>query len=144
MDIAILGDRSRSMRANHREKLIEIVINMIDQVGVSSAGNHFAVVTFGPGAAIQNTFKEPNFHIKENLVKLVEHRFNVVPKDWGTRTDIAEHYAATTLFTPAEGDRPNAKNVMFIITDGKPVVVEKDEKPFIPFNVSTEALQVII
>ncbi|XP_078353505.1 matrilin-1-like isoform X1 [Oculina patagonica] len=141
MDIAILGDRSRSMTANHREKMKDLVVKTIEKFNVSSAGNHFAIVTFGPSATINNNFKNPKYHIKENLVRLVEEKLSVVPKQWGTRADIAEHLAATKLFTPEEGDRAHAKNAMLIITDGKPVLANKDDKPFIPFHESTKALQ---
>ena len=92
--------------------MIELVIKTIDKLGVSSEGNHVAIVTFGPTASIQNNFKKRKFHIKENLTRLVQKNFGVVPKEWGTRADIAEHRVATKLFTPKGGDRPSAKNVM--------------------------------
>ncbi len=141
MDIAIFGDRSKSMVNWQRNKLIDLVNNLIDKLGVSSAGNHFAIGTFGPNSVILNNFKDPLYHKADKLKKVVQ-KFNYVPDDWGTRIDIAMNRAGTELFTQKGGDRPNAKNVLLIISDGKPVIAPKDKKPSIPFEKSTKALEV--
>ncbi|KAL9951961.1 hypothetical protein ACROYT_G044722 [Oculina patagonica] len=140
MDIAIFGDRSKSMVNWQRNKLIDLVNNLIDKLGVSSAGNHFAIGTFGPNSVILNNFKDPLYHKADKLKKVVQ-KFNYVPDDWGTRIDIAMNRAGTELFTQKGGDRPNAKNVLLIISDGKPVIAPKDKKPSIPFEKSTKALE---
>lgn len=143
MDIAIFGDRSRSMSDWQRKELISLVNSLVNKLGVSTAGNHFAIGTFGPSSTIANTFRDPFYHKAENVKKSVQKRFSFEPKDWGTRTDLAMNKAATTLFTPGGGDRANAKNVLLVITDGKPVIARNDKKPFIPFSKSTKALEVL-
>ena len=142
MDIAIFGDRSRSMNTWQRNKLISLVNALVDKLGVSSAGNHFAIGTFGPSSSIHNNFKDKWYHNAKNVKASVQKRFKYVPTDWGTRINLALNRAATNLFTPGGGDRPDAKNVMLIITDGKPFIAPKDKKPSIPFAKSTKALEV--
>ena len=68
--------------------------------------------------------------------------FMVRPKLVGTRTDLALDLASKEVFTAAGGDRPEAKNILLVVTDGKPYIREKDKKPFIPFETSTKALEV--
>ena len=74
--------------------------------------------------------------------KAVKEIFMVRPKKFGTRTDLALDLAAREVFTEAGGDRPKAKNVLIIVTDGKPHIPKKDKKTFIPFETSTKALEV--
>ncbi|XP_078354736.1 uncharacterized protein LOC144639305 isoform X3 [Oculina patagonica] len=141
MDIAIFGDRSRSMNKGQRNKLISLVNNLIDNLGVSSEGNRFAIGNFGPSTGIANNFGDSLSHNAKNLKDTVKERFIYEPEDWGTRTDLVLNRARTELFTPEEGDREGAKNVLLIITDGKPYIAKKDKKPFVPFSKSTKALE---
>lgn len=67
MHIAILGDRPLSMTRHHRKQMIEFVSGTIYKNSwVSSAGNNFAVVTFGPGATIHCYMT--SVHVVETLV----------------------------------------------------------------------------
>lgn len=143
MDVAIFGDRSKSMQPWQRRKLISVVNSLVDKLGVSSAGNHFAIGTFGPSSSVYNNFKAPFYHNAKNLKANAEKRFSHVPKDWGTRIDLALNNAVKNLFTPEGGDRPKAKNVLLVITDGKPFIAPKDTKPLISYSKSTKALEVI-
>ena len=143
LDIAILADVSKSMTAGQRAQLTSLVGHLVDKFGVSSDGNHFGVITFGNEAEVFNTFKDSTYHNEENLKSLMEQKFKYVPQAWGTRTDIALHLAFSRLFTSEGGDRPNAKNVVIVFTDGMPFISKWDKKPFIPFEQSTELLQVV-
>ena len=142
VDMAILADTSRSMNANMRTQLISLVDKLLDNLGVSSEGNHYGIVTFDFNAAVHNTFIDPQYHNKENLKSKLEDSVTPIPKGWGTRTDIAMHLAANKLFTLEGGDRPEAKNAMLILTDGKPKIANTDTKPPIPFSHIAEALEV--
>ena len=143
MDIAILADVSKSMTRAQRNQLASLVTSLVDKFGVSSDGNHYAVVTFGNEAKVFNTFRDSQYHNKYSLGSLMQDKFSYVPSKWGTRTDLALHLALTQLFTPQGGDRPYAKNVVLVFTDGVPFISQWDKKPFIPFEETTEALQVI-
>ena len=112
-----------------RTKLISLVNSMVDKLGVSSAGNRFAIGTFGPSSTIYNSFQNSHFHNAKNVKAIVKKKFEFVPKAWGTRTDIALNIAASKLFgSSSGGDRSNAKNVLLVITDGKPFKAKGDKK----------------
>ena len=143
MDIAILGDISKSMRRRQRKDLIKVVNHLIDKLGVSSAGNHFALGTFGSEATTVFYFKDPKYHNENALKDEVKKSINTRPKRFGTRTDLSMDKAPREMYTSEGGDRTDAKNIMLVITDGKPHIPRRDKKPFIPFPQSTEALEVI-
>ena len=142
MDVAILLDRSRSMQTNQRNILMKIVYRLVDKIGVSKEGNHFAVGTFGPSATISNNLKAREAQnveaLKEQLKKIISH----VPKDWGTRTDLAMSKANSEVFTDDGGDRPKAPNILLVFTDGKPIKMAKDKKPWVEFEDSIKKLEV--
>ena len=142
MDIGILGDISKSMRKKHRKALINVVNQLIDELGPSSDGYRFALGTFGSEGTIEFNFQDTKSYNEGPLKKEVKERINYKPKRFGTRTDIAMDKAAGELYTSQGGDRPEANNLMLVITDGKPVKKRWDKKPFIPFPKSTEALEV--
>ena len=144
MDIAIIADVSRSMTRAQRIKLTSLVTSLVNKFGVSSDGNHYAVVTFGNEAQVFNTFKDSSYHNKYSLQHLMQDKFSYVPRGWGTRTDLALYLALTQLFTPQGGDRPYARNVVVLFTDGMPFISKWDKKPFIPFEQTTQALQVTL
>ncbi|KAL9951951.1 hypothetical protein ACROYT_G044709 [Oculina patagonica] len=141
LDIAVVGDISRSMNEDQRSQLIQIIEKLVDQLGISKNGNHFALITFGPNADVHNNFANKNYYNPESFKSLVDQEIRVVPEQWGTRTDLAENLAVTDLFAKGGGDRKNAKNVMLVFTDGEPFIGKWDTKPFIPFSESTKALE---
>lgn len=120
MDIAILGDTSKSMNKYHRKKFAELVIRALEKWGVSPEGNHYGLITFDRYSAIHNYLKDSRYHNKGNLISKAREIFQKAPKGWGTRSDIALQNAAGQLFTKEEGDRPDAKNLLLMFTDGKP------------------------
>ena len=130
------------MTRAQRIQLTSLVTSLVDKFGVSSEGNHYAVVTFEKEAKVFNTFKDSQYHNKYGLQSLMEDKFSYVPSAWGTRTDLALHLALTQLFTPQGGHRPYVRNVVLVFTDGEPFISKWDKKPFIPFEQTTEALQV--
>lgn len=142
MDIAILGDTSRSMNEAQRNKLIELVDRLIDKLGVAPEGNHYALATFDFDSKVHNNFKDLMYHNERELKSNVRNIIMPVPKAWGTRSDIALNQAVTRLFTTKGGDRTDAEDVLVMFTDGKPKKARKDNKSFIPFSESTGALEV--
>ena len=143
MDIAIWADISKSMNKNQRAQLATLVDNLVDRLGVSSEGNHYAVGTFGNEAEVFSTFGDAYYHTEYNLKTMMRNKFSYVPCCWGTRTDLALNLAVTRMFTSAGGDRPGARNVLLVFTDGEPFISKWDKKPFVPFSQSTTLLQVI-
>ncbi|RMX59135.1 hypothetical protein pdam_00009824, partial [Pocillopora damicornis] len=123
MDVAIFGDISKSMKKQQRRKL-------------SCCSWHFANT-----ADIHNKLNNKEYYDAGKLRKAVKEIFMVRPKKFGTRTDLALDLAAREVFTAAGGDIPKAKNVLIIVTDGKPHIPKREKKTFIPFETSTKALE---
>ena len=142
MDIAILADTSRSMNDDQLKKLTELVGTIIDETGVSPEGSHYGFITFDREAKVHTDFSNLQYYNKENLTSLISEIQKPRKVDWGTRSDIALSKALNELFTAPGGDRPDAKNYLFLFTDGKFKITPKDKKPYIPFEDSTKALEV--
>ena len=142
MDIAILGDVSRSMNKDHRNKLTRLVYLLVEKLGVSASGNHYALGTFGSYAPIHSYLNSGRYYTAKNLKDLVRMRFKFVPKKVGTRTDLSMG-GALKIFTRAKGDRPDAKNVLLVFTDGAPYIDKWDKRKWVPFGPTTRTLEVI-
>jgi len=128
LDIAILGDISKSLENEDLRNFRRVVIAMINSVGVSSDGNHFGLITFGDKATRYNLFKSAKYHKADDLKELVRDKIKTIAKKVGTRTDLALSLAANQLFVPDNGDRKDADNLLFLFTDGKPYDGNKKER----------------
>ena len=142
MDIAILEDISRSIGKRQRSKKIKLIDELVEKKGVSPSGNHFAIITFAKEVAIQSSFHDKPYHEEDKLKRFVQKTLRVIPKAWGTRTDLAMGLASKELFTEQGGDRPYAKNFIIMFTDGKPYKSKRDKRPGIPFKNTAEVLEV--
>lgn len=143
VDMALLADTSRSMTSDDLHQVIGLLNALVDRLGVSPYGNHYAFVTFDGDVVIRFNFTDPQYYNKTNLHRNLNDSITNQTTVWGTRTDIALHLAATKLFTPEGGNRPKAKDIILVLTDGKPKKAGADPRPLIPFSDSTNALEVI-
>ncbi|CAH3186333.1 unnamed protein product, partial [Porites lobata] len=146
LDIAFLADTSLSMQKKQRTTLYELASKLIDNYPVSDGGNHYGFITFDRKVKIHNNFATRMYYNKQAAFKqLIKEKAHLVPgrNQWGTRSDIALHKAATELFTTDGGDRPDAKNVLLVFTDGKQFMLKKDQRisPFQNFSESTKKLE---
>ena len=147
MDIAILADISRSMnKGDNRKNLIKVVQELVDDVGVSETGNHFGFVTFAINATLHSNFSNPTYYNATNLKNKVDKEVNVKPDNDSTRTDLAMELVLTKLFSSDGGDRPSARNVLLVFTDGNPVYVNEaiDTRRRIPLRDFADLLKVTI
>ena len=146
MDIAILADRSRSMSPDSRLELIKAVNVLVNELGVSETGNHFGFVTLAVNATLHSNFSNPFYYNANNLKSKVKKEVKFTPDRDSTRTDLAMQLTETELFTRDGGHRPNARSVLLLITDGRPVYVNKewDRRPQVPTSRITKLLQVMI
>lgn len=145
MDIAILADISRSMGEDDRRDLIQVVHTLVDKLGVSETSNHFGFVTFAVNATLHSNFSNPFYYNADNLKSKVEKEVNFEPERDSTRTDLAMKLTLTELFSKDGGDRPNARNVLLVFTDGNPVYINRswDDRQEISLLSFPEALKVI-
>lgn len=128
LDIAILGDISKSLTRDDLTKFRKVVIDMINRVGVAPNGNHFGLITFGHWAWRHNLFNQAKYHNIGNLRELVRLKIKNIAKKVGTRTDVALKLARDYFFNPEKGDRKDAANLLFLFTDGRPYGHDKDDK----------------
>ena len=142
VDMAILIDTSKSMNTSQRNDVDTILDKLIDKLGVSSEGNHYAVITFDYEVTVHHNFKDARYYNITELKAELREQIMHDPLDWGTRADVALDLAATQLFTPAGGDRSNATNVLIVLTDGKQRIEREDKRPFIPFCNTSNVLEV--
>ena len=120
LDIAILGDISKSLTRDDLTKFRRVVIDMINRVGVAPNGNHFGLITFGNSAWRHNLFNQAKYQNIGNLRELVRLKFKNIANKVGTRTDVALRLARDDLFNTEKGDRKDAANLLFLFTDGRP------------------------
>ena len=142
LDIAILQDITRGVGKQERRKNIKIIDELLEKKGVSPSGNHFAIITFAMEVVIQSDFNNKSNYEEDKLKHFVQKTVYVKPKAWGTRTDLAMDLAAKELFTEQRGDRPGAKNIIILFTDGKPFKSRRDKRRVIPFKDSIKVLEV--
>ena len=128
LDIAILGDISKSLTRDDLTKFSRVVIDMINRVGVAPNGNHFGLITFGNSAWRHNFFNQAKYQNIGNLRELVRLKIKNIAKKGGTRTDLALRLARDDLFNTEKGDRKGAANLLFLFTDGRPYGHNIDDK----------------
>ena len=147
MDIAILADISNSMNeGNNREHLTDVVHQLVDYVEVSETGHHFGFATFAVNATLHSNFSNPTYYNAEKLKSKVKKEVNVTQDKDSTRIDLAMELVLKELFSSDGGDRPNARNILLIFTDGNPVFINEtwDNRTEIPLTNFTEQLKVKI
>ena len=146
LDIALLADTSLSMQKKQRTTLYELASKLIDNYPVSDGGNHYGFITFDRKVKIHGNFTTQMYYNQAAFKQLIKKKVHLVPgrNQWGTRSDIALHKAATELFTSGGGDRSAAKNVLLVFTDGKQFMLKQDQSilPFQNFSESTKTLEV--
>ena len=146
MDIAILADISKSMKDEQRKYLINVTKTLVDEVGVSEEGHHFGFVTFAVNATLHSNFSNPSYYNADNLKRKMEKEVCIKPHTDETRTDLAMNLTLNNLFSSDGGDRPNARNVLLVITDGNPLYINRtwDKRPNTSLSNLHEALKVTI
>ena len=146
MDIAILADISRSMKDEERNHLINVTKTLVDKVGVSEAGHHFGFLTFAVKATLHSNFSNPSYYNADNLKDKMEYEVKVEPHTDETRLDLAMNVTLNELFSSDGGDRPNARNVLLVITDGNGVFINDtwDNRSEIQLSNFHEPLKVTI
>ena len=96
---------------------------------------HFSVITFAKTPTVRCKFADRQCQSTDGTHDLISE----IPDElrWGTRTDLA-FKAADQSFTPKNGERADASNVVVVITDGKA------QKGSAPYNVTVPLLRVCL
>ena len=116
LDISIVIDQTKSIGKKNFLKMKAFVESLVDKYDVSEDHTHISIMTYAGDPTIHNTLADTKYHSKASLKKLIEN----IPNKLGspTRTDKALEAARDKVFTAENGDRPDAPNVMIVLTDG--------------------------
>lgn len=97
---------------------------------------HFSVITFAKTPTVRCKFSDRQCQSTDGTHDLISE----IPDElrWGTRTDLAFKAAYQIVFTPKNGERADASNVVVVITDGKA------QKGSAPYNVTVPLLRVCL
>lgn len=144
VDIAFVLDASGSIRNERFPKVIDFVVSIIEELQVSQQDTRIGAVSYSDNAAPQ--FLLNTYNSKQD-VQLAMRRIPFI----GGRTNTASglRHACNTIFNAANGDRADAPNYLFILSDGNSNVNMDDTIPagidcrnkgitLIPFAVGTD------
>ena len=124
-DVAFLVDRTESVRISNFKMLKGFLLQLSDAMPIGPEAAHVGYILFAKDAELLNTFADTEYYNRESVHSLI----TSITDDLGKRTfiDKALMKANDSLFTQEGGDRPNAPNVLILMTDGK---TNDDSKPF--------------
>lgn len=113
-DVVFVIDSSGSIRRSNFQKEKEFVKEVASTFKMGPDQSQIAVISYSDEAQIDIKFGEySNVNDFNAAVDSVKHQRK------RTRIDLALDLAASSLFTPEGGARPNVAKVMVILTDGK-------------------------
>ncbi|VDH94990.1 Hypothetical predicted protein [Mytilus galloprovincialis] len=114
VDLVFLLDASGSVELANFNKEKDFIAQSISRFFISPKDAQVSVVTFSNQPA--NAFNLNQYQNKASIVAGV----NQIPYvAGGTYTSSALAYVRENSFTPGAGDRPDARNVLVVMTDGK-------------------------
>ena len=125
IDLALVADLTKSIGPSQFQVMKEFLVRLASEFEVSEEGSHVALITYHREATVLNNFTKASSYNKQDLLDLI----HGIPMKLSspTRTDRALMAAADHLFTAAGGDRPEAPNVLVLLTDGR---THKASKPY--------------
>lgn len=146
LDISIVIDKTKSVGPANYDKMLDSIINLIEQYEVGEDKTHFSIVTYDKKAEVRVSLDDPEYHSKEALKDILE---SMKGERLGnpTRTDIALETVAKQVFVDENGDRPDSPNVMIIFTDGNTHIKSKPYTEVLPplevrtYSVKTEIVK---
>ncbi|XP_025113984.1 uncharacterized protein LOC112576009 [Pomacea canaliculata] len=114
IDLAFVVDTSSSLSPENFESAKTFASNVVDTFNIAPDSVQIAFMTFSSDVQLQFDFND--FSSKEAVKNAIS---RVQMKLGNTATDKALDFAASQLFTAADGVRPNSAKVAVLLTDGK-------------------------
>ncbi|KAL9970174.1 hypothetical protein ACROYT_G022504 [Oculina patagonica] len=118
LDLCIVIDKTKSLGAKNFASMLESVRTLISKYDVGPDKTHIAIVSFAAKANVRASLDDPRFHNQEGLNNLIDKMKAKEKLGKPTRPDKALAVVNNEVFTAANGDRPDAPNVMIVFTDG--------------------------
>ncbi|XP_069108623.1 LOW QUALITY PROTEIN: cartilage matrix protein-like [Argopecten irradians] len=113
VDIVFILDSSGSVGETDFRKLLNFVSDFAQYAIVGPNNIQMSVLTFA--SDVTANFELNTYDRSDSIINAV---LNIPYEDGGTHTEKALQMALYHSFTRQTGDRPNAKNVLVIVTDG--------------------------
>ena len=117
LDLGVAVDVSTSVKERNLQPLRDALYSLVNVSDISSNGTHMGLILFGGRAELRFNFSDAKFHNPAAIREEISEVKNLIS---GTRTHNAMVLANKKLFTSAGGDRPDKRNVLLVLTDGKP------------------------
>lgn len=132
-DVCLIVDESLSVKVPNYVRMKTFLTQFIYQFDPDT---HFSIITFAGKANVRCKFSDKRCQTADGTYDLISE----IPDKlfFGTYTDKALIAANQIVFTPENGDRADAKNVVIVITDGKTM------KGAAPFSVTVPPLRVCL
>nr|XP_058959500.1 coadhesin-like [Pocillopora verrucosa] len=125
LDIAIVLDKSKSVKLPNLEKAITFIGDLVKTFHPAPDKDHFGFITFHEKAQMVFKFADSQYHDENALLQKIAEEPRKL--ELYTRTDLALIMARDQLFTEEGGDRPDKPNVMIVLTDGRPTKPKGDK-----------------
>ena len=133
LDVCLIIDSSKSVGVQNFVRVKTFLIQFIHQF---EPDTHFSIITFSRKPAVRCKFDSPECQSPDATHRLIAEIPDKV--SWGTATDKALVAADKEVFTPMNGERADAANIVVVVTDGRTM------KGSLPFNVTVPPLRVYI
>ena len=113
VDVVIILDSSTSVSEENFQKMRNFAKDLVEKADVDSGSVRFGAVKY-------STKEEIQFHLNEYQTSAqIKAAIDAIPYSYGS-TNSADALLAmhAQMFVPGRGDRPDADNIAFMITDG--------------------------
>lgn len=114
VDLIFILDASGSIEFDNFQKMRLFVMDFVEEINVESGDARIGLILFSDNVRLE-------FHLNQytNRLDIIEYIQSVPYSRGTTNTAAALQYVGNNMFTPQNGDRNNARNVAFLITDGQ-------------------------
>ena len=114
LDVCMIVDASVSVRVPNYVRVKTFLTQFVHYFPTNT---HFSLITYARNATLRCKFSDQQCQSAESTHDLIAD----IPDKlaWGTRTDRALIAADKIVFKPENGDRPDAENLVMVLTDGR-------------------------
>ena len=114
VDLIFVLDASGSIEFVNFEKMRNFVMSFVEEIDVESDVARIGLLLFSDNIRLEFNLNEYN-----SRLDIIEHVQSIPYTRGGTNTAAALQYVTDNMFTQPNGDRNNARNIAFLITDGQ-------------------------